>query len=117
MQSASARSSPTLPVRAARPCQHWRTKKTGLTHMPAKFIPRRNVKTEVSALEGFTGFSSLMRPELAAIFSAVIAVGSVGLNLYGGLLTESKRVDLQRQVRTVCDDVAPTQHLNAYKVP
>ncbi len=62
--------------------------------------PKRPVDLpRASALEGFTGFSSLMRPELAAIFSAVIAVGSVGLNLYGGLLTESRRVDLQREVR------------------
>ncbi len=75
------------------------------------------MKTDVTALEGFTGFSSLMRPELAAIFSAVIAVGSVGLNLYGGLLTESKRVDLQRQVGTACDDTASAQHIGAYKVP
>lgn len=58
-----------------------------------------------------------MRPELAAIFSAIIAVGSVGLNLYGGLLTESKRVDLQRQVGPACDELVPAWHMHANKVP
>jgi hypothetical protein len=49
-------------------------------------------------MEGFTGFATLMKPELAAVFSAFIAVGAAGLNLYGGLLTEGRRVDLQREV-------------------
>jgi hypothetical protein len=32
-----------------------------------------------SALDGFIGFSSLLKPEIAAMFSAVLAVSSVGL--------------------------------------
>lgn len=53
---------------------------------------------ETSGLDSFTGFSSLMKPELATVFSAMIAVSSVGLNLYGGLLQEKSRVALQREV-------------------
>jgi hypothetical protein len=117
MQLTAARSSASHPVRAARPCLRWRTNRPGITQTPVKHIPRRGVRSDVSALESFTGFSGLLRPELAAIFSAVIAVGSVGLNLYGGLLTESKRVDLQRQVGPSCDDLAPAWHRHANKVP
>eukprot|EP00879_Flechtneria_rotunda_P009843 GHRR01010295.1.p1 GENE.GHRR01010295.1~~GHRR01010295.1.p1 ORF type:complete len:468 (+),score=159.46 GHRR01010295.1:777-2180(+) len=32
------------------------------------------------------------------MFSAVLAIGSVGLNYYGNLLTESKRVELQKEL-------------------
>lgn len=35
------------------------------------------------------------------MFSAALAAGSVGLNYYGNLLTESKRVELQKEVRAV----------------
>jgi hypothetical protein len=52
-----------------------------------------------SSLEGFQSLSNLLRPEIAAVFSAAMAVGSVGLNYYGTLLTERKRADLQKEVR------------------
>jgi hypothetical protein len=42
--------------------------------------------------------SALLKPEYAAVFSALLAAGSVGLNYYGNLLTESKRVELQKEV-------------------
>lgn len=53
----------------------------------------------MTGIDSFVGFSSLMNPEVATIFSAIIAVSSVGLNLYGNLLREKSRVDLQREVR------------------
>ncbi|GIL89125.1 hypothetical protein Vretifemale_17004 [Volvox reticuliferus] len=49
-------------------------------------------------LEGFSGVSNLMAPEFATVFSAVIAITSVSINLYGGLLTEKRRADLAREV-------------------
>lgn len=52
-----------------------------------------------TGLDGFIGLSSLLKPEVAAMFSAALAAGSVGLNYYGNLLTESKRVELQKEVR------------------
>jgi hypothetical protein len=51
-----------------------------------------------TGLESFLGLSALLKPEVAAVFSAVLAVGSVGLNYYGNLMTESKRVELQKEV-------------------
>lgn len=54
-----------------------------------------------SGLEGFLGLSAFLKPEFAAIFSAILAIGSVGLNYYGSLLTESKRVELQKEVSHV----------------
>ena len=42
--------------------------------------------------------SNLMRPETATIVTASIAVLSVGLNLYGTLLTEKSRSKMQREV-------------------
>lgn len=53
-----------------------------------------------TGLESFLGLSALLKPEVAAVFSAVLAVGSVGLNYYGNLMTESKRVELQKEVRS-----------------
>ncbi|KAF6261278.1 hypothetical protein COO60DRAFT_1502215 [Scenedesmus sp. NREL 46B-D3] len=50
-----------------------------------------------TGLESFVGLSALLKPEVAAVFSAVLAVGSVGLNYYGNLMTESKRVELQKE--------------------
>ncbi|GFR49501.1 hypothetical protein Agub_g11538, partial [Astrephomene gubernaculifera] len=49
-------------------------------------------------LEGFSGVSNLMSPEAATIFSAIIAISSVALNLYGGLITEKRRAELAREV-------------------
>jgi hypothetical protein len=54
-----------------------------------------------TGLESFLGLSALLKPEVAAVFSAILAVGSVGLNYYGNLMTESKRVELQKEVRSV----------------
>lgn len=51
-----------------------------------------------TGLESFLGLSALLKPEVAAVFSAVLAVGSVGLNYYGNLMTESKRVELQKEL-------------------
>ncbi|KAF8071343.1 hypothetical protein HT031_001427 [Scenedesmus sp. PABB004] len=51
-----------------------------------------------SGLEGFLGLSAFLKPEVAAVFSAVLAIGSVGLNNYGNVLTESKRVELQKEL-------------------
>ena len=51
-----------------------------------------------ASLDAFTGFGSFLRPESAAVFSAMIAVGSVVLNLWGGLLTERKRAEIQQEV-------------------
>jgi hypothetical protein len=39
-----------------------------------------------------------MPGEIATLFSAFIALTSVALNLYGGLLSERKRAELQREV-------------------
>jgi hypothetical protein len=55
-----------------------------------------------TGLESFLGLSALLKPEVAAVFSAVLAVGSVGLNYYGNLMTESKRVELQKEVGADC---------------
>ena len=41
----------------------------------------------------------ILRPEIAALISSIIAVGSVGLNMYGRILAESKRAELQKDVR------------------
>ncbi|EFJ44999.1 hypothetical protein VOLCADRAFT_94688 [Volvox carteri f. nagariensis] len=43
-------------------------------------------------------FTNLMSPGVASVVTAVIAVSSVSINLYGGLLTERKRADLAKQV-------------------
>ncbi len=40
-----------------------------------------------------------MPGDSAVVFSAMIALGSVTLNLYGTLLSERKRADLQKEVR------------------
>ncbi|KAJ9511175.1 hypothetical protein QJQ45_013203 [Haematococcus lacustris] len=48
--------------------------------------------------EHFQGVSSLMPGEVATLFSAVIALGSVCLNLYGGLISERKRAELQKEL-------------------
>jgi hypothetical protein len=58
-----------------------------------------------SVLDGFVGLSSLLRPEVAAMFSAMLAAGSVGLNYYGSLLTENKRVELQKEVSRTSEEV------------
>ncbi|KAG2483311.1 hypothetical protein HYH03_017816 [Edaphochlamys debaryana] len=39
-----------------------------------------------------------MAPEFATVFSAIIAVTSVSINLYGGLITEKRRAELAREV-------------------
>lgn len=39
-----------------------------------------------------------MPGEIAAAFSAIVALGSVSLNLWGGILSERKRADLQKEV-------------------
>jgi hypothetical protein len=36
--------------------------------------------------------------EVAALLSAFLALGSVSLSLYGNVLSERKRADLQREV-------------------
>lgn len=51
-----------------------------------------------NVLEAFGGLGNFLRPEIAAMFSAVLAVGSVGLNYAGSVATESKRVELQKEV-------------------
>ncbi|GLI60565.1 hypothetical protein VaNZ11_002724 [Volvox africanus] len=43
-------------------------------------------------------FTNLLSPGVASVLTAVIAVSSVSINLYGGLLTERKRADLAKQV-------------------
>jgi hypothetical protein len=44
--------------------------------------------------------ASLPPAEPRSIITAMIAISSVSINLYGGLLTERKRADLAKQVRT-----------------
>ncbi|KXZ42731.1 hypothetical protein GPECTOR_121g431 [Gonium pectorale] len=39
-----------------------------------------------------------MAPEFATVFSAIIAITSVSINLYGGLITEKRRAELAREV-------------------
>lgn len=49
----------------------------------------------------FCGGSSLIAPpchDITSVASSAAAAGSVGLNYYGSLLTESKRVELQKEV-------------------
>lgn len=48
---------------------------------------------------GAQGVTNLMPGEIATAFSAIIALGSVSLNLWGGVLSERKRADLQKEVR------------------
>jgi hypothetical protein len=56
------------------------------------------VRCRAGVLEGFSGVSNLMAPEFATVFSAIIAITSVSINLYGGLLTEKRRAELAREV-------------------
>ncbi|EFJ49130.1 hypothetical protein VOLCADRAFT_89961 [Volvox carteri f. nagariensis] len=56
------------------------------------------VVCRAGVLEGFSGVSNLMAPEFATVFSAIIAITSVSINLYGGLLTEKRRAELAREV-------------------
>eukprot|EP00879_Flechtneria_rotunda_P021601 GHRR01022768.1.p1 GENE.GHRR01022768.1~~GHRR01022768.1.p1 ORF type:complete len:298 (+),score=65.33 GHRR01022768.1:228-1121(+) len=69
--------------------------RVALPHQP---IQRGSSVAVRSGLDGFLGLSALLKPEVAAMFSAVLAIGSVGLNYYGNLLTESKRVELQKEL-------------------
>ncbi|GLC48587.1 hypothetical protein PLESTB_000114100 [Pleodorina starrii] len=57
-----------------------------------------DVTCRAGVLEGFSGVSNLMAPEFATVFSAIIAIISVSINLYGGLLTEKRRAELAREV-------------------
>ena len=65
---------------------------------PFRLERRRSMLSPVRALEQFIGMSSLMKPEIATIFSATVAVISVSLNLYGGLLQERSKSELQKEV-------------------
>ena len=47
--------------------------------------------------------SNLMAPEFATVFSAIIAITSVSINLYGGLITEKRRAELAREVSEWCE--------------
>lgn len=60
---------------------------------------KRSCTTIVYAsLDAFTSVTNFLKPEYAAVFSSLIAAGSVGFNVYGGLLQEKKRVELQREL-------------------
>ncbi len=73
-----------------------------------------------SALGGSTGGGGF-KADATLVASAALACFSVGLNLYGGLLTERKRADLQRELereRTVAAAQTELQSLLArYRGP
>lgn len=75
-----------------------RPRKTSYVSRHAQQTRRKTVVVRAK-LEEAGIFSNLMNPEVATIFSAVIAVSSVLVNLYGGVITERKRAELQKEVR------------------
>lgn len=53
-----------------------------------------------------------MPGEMAAVFSAIVALGSVSLNLYGSILSERKRAELQKEVRHMSETHPCTAQLS-----
>jgi hypothetical protein len=53
---------------------------------------------QVGGFDGFLTLGSLLKPEMAALVSAAVALSSVGLNYYGSLATEQRRASLQAQL-------------------
>jgi hypothetical protein len=51
-----------------------------------------------SGFDGFLTLGSLLKPEAAALVSAVVALSSVGLNYFSSLATEQRRAALQAQL-------------------